>query len=211
MINLIVRQIHCVVFFLSGLKKSFLDVSRGLESESNIQKGRFGRGGGVRDGSADRQLGNSPKYPKVPYIHTVECRFVGTGFNKLANGLLRPMMYVKFFRVSSKHPPQKCTTPLPLTPKIPYHLTGPPSILVIPPKKIGYFDLTASQAHQFFGFIDVSEDLKKMGQRPGPLHRAPGSVLIDDSQTPPPPQKCPFSEIDFLDVSDDFKQKKNPL
>ena len=36
-----------------------------------------------------------------------------------------------------------------------------------------------------------------------------GSVLIDDSQLTP--QKCPFSEIDFLDVSDDFEQKKNVL
>ena len=26
--------------------------------------------------------------------------------------------------------------------------------------------------------------------------------------TEPPPKKCPFSEIDFLDVSGDFKQKK---
>ena len=37
-----------------------------------------------------------------------------------------------------------------------------------------------------------------------------GIFLVDDRQTPPP-QKCPFSEIDFLDVSDDFKKKKNPL
>ena len=35
-----------------------------------------------------------------------------------------------------------------------------------------------------------------------------GSVLIDDWQTPPPKKKCLFSEIDFPDVSDDFKQKK---
>ena len=30
-----------------------------------------------------------------------------------------------------------------------------------------------------------------------------------DPAPPPPTQKCPFLKIDFLDVSDDFKQKKN--
>ena len=35
-----------------------------------------------------------------------------------------------------------------------------------------------------------------------------GSFLDDDSLTPPPAKKCLFSEIDFLDVSDDFKPKK---
>ena len=34
--------------------------------------------------------------------------------------------------------------------------------------------------------------------------------LVEDSQTPPQ-KKCPFSEIVFLDVSDDFKQKKKIL
>ena len=37
-----------------------------------------------------------------------------------------------------------------------------------------------------------------------------GSGLDEDSQTPPP-KKSSFSKIDFLDVSDDFKQKKNCL
>ena len=37
-----------------------------------------------------------------------------------------------------------------------------------------------------------------------------GIFLVDADRPPPsPPQKCPFSENDFLDVSDDFKQKKN--
>ena len=35
-----------------------------------------------------------------------------------------------------------------------------------------------------------------------------GIFLVDDSQTPPSPKKCLFSKIDFLDVSDDFAQKK---
>ena len=35
------------------------------------------------------------------------------------------------------------------------------------------------------------------------------SLLIDDSLTPLPLEKCLFSNIDFLDVSDDFMQKKN--
>ena len=34
-----------------------------------------------------------------------------------------------------------------------------------------------------------------------------GIFLVDDSHTSPP-KKCPFSKIDFHDVSDDSKQKK---
>ena len=46
------------------------------------------------------------------------------------------------------------------------------------------------------------------GDDPNCFFRLFGIFLVDDRQTPPPKKKCPFSEIDFLDVSDDFKQKK---
>ena len=60
---------------------------------------------------------------------------------------------------------------------------------------------------QWIAVDEISTNkLQTVSYQTAKLLQLNGIFLVDDSQTPT--KKCPFSEIDFLDVSDDFKQKK---